>query len=74
MSSTNGKATRATSIDLRCNVLHGVLIGDGHIEFKCRSRFCGYQSGVVILHYFDVHTGQLTNTLRFRSPDQVGKT
>lgn len=63
------------AIELRCEgLLHGILIGDGHVEFKCRSRFCGYSPGVVILHYFDVHTGQLSNTLRFRSPYQVGKT
>lgn len=51
--------------ELRCpgNILHGLLVtsGEGIIEFRCRSKFCGKAPGVVVLHRFDLGTGELTS-------------
>jgi hypothetical protein len=55
-------------LELRCGpVLHGIVLPDGKLEVKCRSRFCGHEPGVVVLHQFDVHTGAVT-TKRYRDP------
>lgn len=57
------------SHQLRCqpNTLHGILV-DGQLEVKCRDKLCGYQRGITILHYFDVITGEMIKTSRFRDP------
>jgi hypothetical protein len=55
-------------VSLRCHKLHG-LIRDGEVlEVKCNSRFCGAEPGVVVLHHFDLVTGDLVKTLRFKEP------
>lgn len=56
-------------IELRCpSKKHGVLdLGDA-IEIKCDSRFCGAHRGVVVLHRFNKHNGELLETLRFQDP------
>lgn len=57
--------------ELRCdNKKFGELLDDGVVEVKCSSRFCGAAAGVIVLHQFDVHTGKLINTMRFREPDR----
>lgn len=49
-------------MQLRCanGILFGVLVraGTGVLEVKCRSRRCGHRQGVVVLHRFDLATGQ----------------
>ena len=57
-------------VDLRCSSKkHAILILDKNlIEIKCDSRFCGAQRGVVILHRFDLGTGEMTQTMQFKSP------
>jgi hypothetical protein len=58
-------------MELRCsNKLHGILRDDGTIEVKCDSKFCGHGSGVVVLHRFDITTGELMETLNFKNPTQ----
>jgi len=55
---------------LRCEgTLHGVL-SDDHmaLEVKCHHRRCGYAKGIIVLHTFDLATGQLVQTRRFREP------
>lgn len=55
--------------DLRCT--NGILfarLGGGVIEVKCRSRRCGYEPGVVVLHRFDVLTGEIMGTEIFKDP------
>lgn len=55
--------------DLRCDngILFGKLVGDGLFEVKCRSQRCGYVRGLsVVLHRFDVKSGELVQTLMFR--------
>jgi len=47
-------------MQLRCEngILFGVVLPNGQLEVKCRSRRCGHQAGVVVLHRFDLATGQ----------------
>lgn len=56
-------------MDLRCdaNKLHAVIEEDW-IEVRCNSRFCGSESGVVVIHRFNKDTGELIKTLRFKEP------
>jgi hypothetical protein len=56
-------------MDLRCD--NGILFGrleDDVVEVKCRSRRCGYEPGVVVLHRFSVLTGELKGTNLFKDP------
>lgn len=58
--------------ELRCpGTMHGKL-DDDVIEVKCRRRSCGSKPGVVVLHRFNVHTGELVLTKRFAEPGKVG--
>ena len=57
--------------DLRCD--NGILFGildDGVIEIKCRSRRCGHERGVVVIHRFSAQTGDLMGTLHFKDPNR----
>lgn len=55
-------------MELRCGgTMHGRM--DGFLlEVKCHRRSCGSKPGVVILHTFDVTTGELVSTKRFKDP------
>lgn len=56
-------------MDLRCpNKKHGEVTDSGNLEIKCSSRFCGAGRGVVVIHRFNVKTGELVETLRFKDP------
>lgn len=60
--------------DLRCD--NGIKFGDledNFLEVKCRSDRCGAKAGVVVLHRFDVETGKLVSTRKFRDPGPVRK-
>lgn len=59
---------------LRCeSKKHAELINDHVIEVKCSSRFCGARRGIVVIHRFDLATGNMT-TRRFQAPPpQKGK-
>lgn len=60
-------------MDIRCpNKLHGRMVeeGFGVLEVSCDSRWCGKTSGIVVLHRFDLDTGRLLETLRFKSPSK----
>ena len=55
--------------ELRCDSKkHGVMIteGSGLLEIKCDSRFCGAKPGIVVLHRFDLATGDVVETQRYR--------
>lgn len=55
--------------DLRCEgTLHGRMVDDHTLEVKCGRRSCGHVKGTVILHQFDVRTGQLVRTRKFADP------
>jgi hypothetical protein len=61
-------------MDLRCeNKLHGIVIEDGVLEVGCDSRFCGAGKGVVVRHRFDMNTGELLHTQRFKQPPVGGE-
>jgi hypothetical protein len=55
-------------IELRCGgTMHGRM--DGFLlEVKCGRRSCGAKPGVVVLHTFDVMTGELVGTARYKDP------
>lgn len=55
-------------MDLRCvSTMHG-KVHDEVLEVVCKRRACGAKTGVVVLHYFNIHTGVLIKTLRFADP------
>lgn len=62
-------------MELKCpgNKLHGLVIEEddvkpqGTIEFRCSSRWCGAQTGTVVLHRFNLSTGEV-HTRRYREP------
>jgi hypothetical protein len=55
-------------MDLRCeSKLHGKVDDEHFIEFKCSSRFCGARPGVVVIHRFDLVTGE-RSTRKFKDP------
>lgn len=56
-------------MDLRCvsGILHGKLM-DGLLEVRCKSNRCGHRPGTIILHRFDVLSGQLVETKKFTDP------
>jgi len=58
-------------IELRCDneIKFGELFEeDSVIEVKCRSRRCGAGPGIVVLHGFDLESGKLLGTRKFREP------
>lgn len=56
-------------MELRCDndILFGIVDGRT-IEVKCRSRRCGHEAGAVVLHRFDLETGELQGTRKFKDP------
>lgn len=54
---------------LRCqSKKHAVLLSSHVIEVKCSSRFCGARRGVVVLHRFDLDTGEMTTRIFSEPP------
>lgn len=55
--------------ELRCdNKKHGIVVDTHYVEVKCGSSFCGAGRGIVVIHRFDIRTGQLTDTKKYREP------
>lgn len=55
--------------ELRCNNrMHGVILEDGILEVKCGNNLCGARSGVIVLHRFDLNSGELIDTKKFSDP------
>lgn len=53
--------------ELRCpGRLYGVITDEGLIEVKCRSYKCGASPEVVVFHYFDPETQEITKTKKFQ--------
>lgn len=60
-------------IELRCDAkMHGRMDGLT-IEVVCKSVFCGNAPGVLVLHTFDLKTGELISTRSFKNPGKVDK-
>jgi hypothetical protein len=59
-------------VELRCpaNLLCGIVEGpaSGRLEVKCRGKWCGHQKGTVVLHTFDLGTGEIVSTRKFSDP------
>lgn len=58
-------------MDVRCQAgkLHAVL-GDGWIEIRCHNKWCGHRPGTVVIHRFDVTTGELIQTKKYAQPKE----
>lgn len=56
-------------MDLRCSsgIKFAELEGDV-LSVKCRSRICGAERGTVVIHEFDIRSGQELRTRIFRDP------
>lgn len=56
-------------MEIRCDakILFGVIEGN-ILEVKCRSRRCGHEAGTVVIHRFDLTTGEQKGTLQFKDP------
>lgn len=56
--------------ELRCeHKKHGEIV-NGDLEVKCSSHFCGAGSGVIVIHQYDLESGTLKQTRRFRDPQR----
>jgi hypothetical protein len=55
--------------ELRCEnrILFGTMDGTV-LEVRCRSARCGKEPGVIIIHRFSLHTGDLVGTKKYRDP------
>jgi hypothetical protein len=61
-------------IELRCS--NGIKFGElqeATLEVKCRSARCGAGPGVIVLHEFDVLTGNMIGTQVYRDPVKDNK-
>lgn len=62
-------------IQLRCkSKLQGILktlpSGTKVLEVRCKDKWCSERgSGIVVLHYFSVETGELVDTKKYRDPN-----
>ena len=57
-------------MDLRCDAkLHAIVVDEDVVEVKCDSRFCGASKETAVLHRFNVKTGEMVQTLRFKNPE-----
>lgn len=59
--------------ELRCGgTMHGRMLDDTHLEVKCGRRSCGHRPGTIVLHVFDLTTGNFT-TRKFADPQNTRK-
>ena len=62
------------TMQLRCrSKLQGIIKeypnGKKLLEVRCKDKWCAERgAGVVVLHYFNVETGELDHTKRYRDP------
>lgn len=59
--------------ELRCTSgrLHGIIEkadGSAFLEVSCRSKACGKLPGVIVLHRFDMRSGECVSTRRYKEP------
>lgn len=60
-------------MELRCeHKKHGEVV-EGVLEVRCRSVFCGHASEVVIIHRWDVLTGERLDDKRFAVPTAIAR-
>lgn len=58
--------------ELRCiGTMHGILSEDHrYLDVKCKRKSCGARFGVVVIHTFDLITGQLHKTVTYADPSK----
>lgn len=59
-------------MELRCDsrILHGIYDEhDNTVEFTCKSRRCGKEDGIVVLHKFSLSDGSV-KTEKFTNPQE----
>jgi len=55
-------------MELRCeHTMHGI-VEENVLEVKCKNNLCGARSGVIVLHRFDITTGMLLSTNKYKDP------
>lgn len=55
--------------ELRCaGTMHARMLDETTLEVKCKRRACGHIPGVVVLHTFNILTGELLKTQKFADP------
>lgn len=64
---------RVTSTELRCkSKLQGIIkeFPNGKfLEVRCKDKWCAERgTGTVVFHYFDLETGKLDHTVKYRDP------
>lgn len=59
--------------ELRCSEgkLFGIVV-DGVLEVSCQSKFCRTQLGTMVIHRFDLATGNMLEDRRYRRPVKRG--
>lgn len=58
-------------LELRCGTtMHGRMLDDYRLEVRCKRRACGRVPGVIVLHVFDIRTGELVDTKKFADPQK----
>ena len=55
-------------MDFRCPSRIHFIKRSRVIEVKCHSKHCGAGGGAVVLHTFNIDTGELLDTKRFADP------
>jgi hypothetical protein len=60
--------------ELRCREgkLFGVVV-EGVLEVRCQSKFCPPHPGVVVIHRFDLETGERLEDKRYKTPPKRTK-
>jgi hypothetical protein len=59
-------------MDLRCpSRIQGIITDTGLLEIKCSAKHCGAVSGIVVLHYFDLATGEMVDTKKYNNPTHL---
>ena len=65
---------RVSSTELRCrSKLQGIIKeypgGRKLLEIRCKDKWCAERgAGMVVFHYFDIETGELDHTQKYRDP------
>jgi hypothetical protein len=68
-------SVEAPATQLRCrSKLHGIMKpqpdGSELLEIRCKDKWCAERgAGLVVLHYFNVDTGELIKTKKYRDPN-----
>ncbi len=47
------------------------LLDKGILEVRCKSKWCGARSGVIVLHRISLETGMVVKTLQFQDPKRM---